>query len=365
MEPEHGKITLRQLMVITLTAVLSPLIRVVPGNSLQTAGKAAWLCPLLALLPLLLTIYIVGKGLEAAEGKGLGGLLQEAYGSVLGKLFCALEGIWLLLQGGVALRLYGERFLGSVYRDASLMLFLVTLVVLALWLCSSSLPAIARLAQMCFYGVTVTIGVILVLSLPNIRLENVLPVWWDDLPQAAVGMVPMLEVGAIWLSGTFLAGQVEAKQGIRKAAAWMGWLCLLSAVLSFVAVGVFGVGLSDRLQVPFFSLAKEIRIGGALERVEALVITVWVLADMILLLLLLRGFGAVMGEMLGEKNGTEFCYPAVFLMLAVAMVSGGELNQVQQVADRWLGPAGLVLLYGIPVLGGLILIVRKKRRKKC
>lgn len=357
------KITEREMAVLCFTALFSPLIRTAPSASVAAAGKAGWLSPLAALIPALLTVWILKKGMSLVPEGGLGQLLQLGYGRVLGRIFCGLEGAWLFAELSVCFRLYGERFLGSVYRDTSLFLFILTLAVIALWQSRKSLPAVARLAQISFFPLTITVAAILVLGIGKMEKENWLPIWWNDVGGVAREMTPMLSIFGLALAGFFLGGQVRREKK-KYAQAWTVVFFLVAGAVSIVVLGLFGPGMSRRLQVPLFTLAKEVQAGSLLERLEAFVIAVWVLSDLLLVILLEKALCRALADAAGLEEEKQLAIPVLFGAVFGSVLCGSREELVLKFAETWLQTARFAMIYLIPLAGCLLALVRERKKSK-
>lgn len=295
------KVTQRQFLVMLFCALLSPMVRVVPGVVVRMAGLAGWLAPIAALPVLLLAAWWIGSGLRRTEGS-LPALYQAAFGEVGGRVACGLSAaaIWLLFCS--AMRFYGERFVSTMYPDTGLGVFFLLLLLALLWMAGRKLAVWARAGQIFFYVALAVLALALVLSVGKVSLYHVWPVWTQDAGPVALAAVPI--IGA--LSGAtavcFSAEEVQLGRSGRTLG-WCALFCLVLLVTGFVIVGVFGAGTTAELQVPFFSLAKEANIQGAVERLESVVSCVWVFTDVLFLGLL--GKGAVRALCAACRCGEE------------------------------------------------------------
>ena len=112
----------------------------------------------------------------------------------------------------------------------------------------------------------------------QVRGENLLPVWWTDLPAAARAAGPVLGVLCYGSFAGFFLDCVAAGERARRPV-WLRWTlggCAALAAMQLVVVGSFGAPLTARLEIPFITLAKSIGVEGAFQRVEGLVAAVWI-----------------------------------------------------------------------------------------
>lgn len=285
------KISLQQYLFLLSVGVMPPLLKLVPSAEAETAGRAGWLTPLAALPFALLGVWLVtAAGKHLPEAYGMGDALCLWLGQPVGRFLCFAYGIIMLLFAATELRFCAERFTSTIYPETGITLFFVVILALDWYLCRRKLAVTARAGQLFFYVMLLTMAVVLLLGMGSIRLYHVFPIWTQDIfPifQATPTVLGAMSAGIGWL---FLFDEVtERHSGRRRGMLWAVYTCLLMTLLGFVVLGVFGEGLTVRLQIPFFSLAKEIQVGSVVQRVEPLVVTMWVFADIISTTLLLRG----------------------------------------------------------------------------
>ena len=360
MGEKQDRIDIKNIMVLLGVGLLSPMIRVLPRRSAVVAGEAGWLAVLVALGPLLVTMGCVFWAVHRLpEGEGLGELLIRAFGEVLGRLVCGLYFLWLLLSMCAALRLYGERFLSTAYSGTPLYLFFAVLLGLELWISRGGLGAFARMGKI-FAGVLgVTVVLAMLFSLPNMRRTNLLPIWFDDAPEVLRSSVPALSNLGVGIFFFFLSGQVSKKPENRRIA--MGWTagyCVMLALLSLVIIGCFGPELVTRLQVPFFALVKEIEIYGAIDRVESLVVAVWVFTDVVLIGLLARTACAALCHALKLKRERRLATPILFFLFPGGFLVADNMFSLMEAYNGLAMAIDLALAYGIPLLACLLAKVR-------
>ena len=62
-------------------------------------------------------------------------------------------------------------------------------------------------------------------------------------------------------------------------------LCLVMAAVQLVILGGMGAWLASRAEMPLFALARDMSIGSAIQRLEGVVVSLWVLSDLTLIAL--------------------------------------------------------------------------------
>ena len=346
-----GKISRTQLMALLWAGTLAPAAELLPALLLPSAGKGAWLS-MLAAFPL---VWLIGMLLGGpAEGRGLARAMRDGFGPVFGRLLLLIYMVWGGLLLALRLRLWGERLMNSGGRDGSLWFFLLVMTALILWVGIGGLSAFARAGQLFLTALLVTAGVVLGLSLFQMRPERLLPMWWSDGVSVLKGALPAAGVLGWTLFGGFLTGSM-ADQGEQKGWHWLSWSlggCVLLAAAQAIILGSLGAELSGTLDSPFFALAKSVGVEGAFQRVEGLVAALWSFSDLVQAGVLVFALRAI-GTQLGVKKEWERWFAALAVVCAggLALFLGKNAGLWNKTLIPWgnliLSLGGAVLLWAI------------------
>ena len=355
-------ITMRQLLSVIFAALLSPAIRVLPGGVAQAAGEAGWLSPLLALpLALALCGALFRLLSPLPPGTGLAEACPLVLGKIGGKLVLALCLLWGLLQLSVTVRMCGQRFLITGYRNRPVIFYIVVLLAVALWMARGKLAALGRAGEVFHAILAVTLGIVLLLAAFRMEPENLLPIWAEELPAAGAAVVPVLSLFGYAVPGAFLAGRLKRQEKDHsRAFRWTVWLCLLLSALLLVTLGCLGPGLVSRVEQPFFAMVKGIGVQGAFQRVESVVMALWVLSDLMLIGMLVFSACAVSKVLFGLKRAQSAALPVTAVALVGSIFLFHDAFAVERFANGVLTAGNLVFGFGFPLF---LLAVRKIRGK--
>lgn len=343
------KISRTQLMALLWAGVMAPAAELLPALLLPGAGRGAWLAVVLA-APLVLAAGWLLGWLAGREGlaKGLTGLL----GKWPGRAILVLYMVWGTFLLALRLRLCAQRLLSTGQRDGALWFFLLAVAAMVLWIGRGALPAFARAGQLFLTALLVTAGAVFLLSLPQVRLERLFPLWWTDVRPVLRAALSAAGVMGWGLFAAFLLGDV-ADQGENEHWHWLFWGLggmLLLAAAQAVILGALGAGLAGRLEAPFFALAKGVGVEGAFQRVEGAIAAIWVFADLTMGCVLIFALRAMAGELLPERARPWVPWAAALLGTAGAWTLFPALGRAEDL-DRWPVPIGnLILGAGLPLL---------------
>lgn len=357
-------ISMRQVLSLLSAALLSPLILLLPGETVAVGGRAGWLSALAALPVALLVGWAFRRLLGAAPaGTGLAGALELAFGRWGGRVVTLVYLVWGLLLLGWNTRWCAFRFLATTYRNAPLKLFFFILLGVTLWIGRGKRVAFLRAAEV--FALALGIALVLALGLGTLKTEwgNIAPIWIEDLPGAVWGALPVLGLLGYGVYAAFLGGHMAGRpENARQLTRWIWGAGILLAVFQLVCIATFGPGLIERMDIPFFMMVKDVRVPGAFERVESLVMALWVLADLALLGMLFFGCRSV----LEHWNGGAYREWMPWVIAGAAMAAGlwtvPDAFQLNWLMEKAVTVGNVCVGILLPVIGAIILYIKERRR---
>lgn len=359
---KQGQCTVRQLMTLMVVALLSPAIRLLPSG---TTGAGEWLSTV-STLPVALLVGWTGVRLFSNLPEGMG--LLEGYGLVfgkwVGKIIAFLYIGWGILLLTTYLRLAGVRLLTTGYENNPLILFITILVVAVGWLTTKGLAPLLRTGQIFFLVLTAVVAFTLILSIPQMEVENILPLWVDDVAEGmSASYYPISLLGFLAFGGCAMGGVTKKEGDGKKVLLWIGGLWVVLTLIQLAVTATFGATLISSMERPFFIMSRGISVVGVFERVEAVVVALWIVSDLIFLALITYGTGRALCYLAGEraKKGGHWGVLGIAWVGALWIVTQSEkLNMLEYQAIP-LGNVVLGLL--LPMLLWVVYLARKKWKK--
>lgn len=362
MSDDH--ISMRQVLTLLFSALLSPAIRLLPGRTAEAAGTAAWLSSLAALPVLLGLCWVLFSLLRPAEGKppvGLAGVLVEVFGRPVGKTLCVLYLLWGIFLLCANTRLVALRFLSTSYRNAPLGLFMVVLLAVTLWLTLKPVRVLARVGEIFYLALAIGLGAALFFGAFQIRPRNVLPVWVEDVPGVLSGAVPVLGLLGYAVFAAFMSEHVRPRAGDRRhALRWAAVFCVVLTALQLVCLGSFGPGLTIRMDSPFFMMVKGIGVEGTFQRVESLFISLWVLSDLALLAFLSSACASLVKSTFARPSRRCGTVVIVIVALLGALLLFPDVFLLDKITRWIILPGNLIFGFLLPAL---TLLTKRLRRQ--
>ena len=346
----------RQLPALAWAALLPPALGVLPGAAAELAGEGGWLSTLLALPALLPAVWAAAR---LSREDGLAGGYLRALGRVPGGAVLIIYMVWALALLSVRLRLGGERLLLTARQGGGPWLFMLAAAAMSLWMAWGARGAFGRAAALFFAPLALMLAAVSALAVFQMRAENLLPLWTEDLLPICRSAVPALGTLCGGIYAFFLAGGAAADRGGGRGALWTAGGCLALSAMQLVVLGNFGPALTARLEVPFLTLAKSVGVEGAFQRAESLAGAVLLLGDLTALALLLWACRGICAALWPKMDGRAAAAAALLTALALAAQFPDALS-ARDFERTWAAAGNLLLGLVLPLAAALLPGRRKK-----
>lgn len=332
------RLTEKQFWALGGLAVLSPLLRLLPGRACGLAGGGAWLSCLAAMAPL--GGFAVLLHLVRRKGP-LGQQLTDC--GRIGRLLLVLLTLWFWLYGGVLLRSGAARFVTAMNVFRGWLPYGILLLLMAVPAALHSPKALFRAAEIFLPVLTAALAVSLLAAVGLMDWSSL-----KAIPQPGKllrGAVPLwnLGCGMLFYGGFF---RTEEAPGLQKQLKWLLRLCLTAAAICAAAAGMLGAEVTAKLSQPFFVLLRNLSLSDAFERFEALIVGMWVLPDFAMLSMLLL-LSRETAESATKKPGRRFVLPGALGMLLSASILGKTAFRLTLWSEQIVPVATLVLTISV------------------
>lgn len=358
---ERKKLSGGQFGILTFVMMMAPMIHAVPARIID-ARRAAWLLPVLAVLPLALLLLVLFRCLSRMpEDSGLGDVYHLAFGGRWGKVCCGLSALWTVMVMVVDLRFYAERYVSAVYPEAGKLVFYLAMAAIQLWIVRENLGCLLRAGKIFFWVVILTLAAVLLLAVGKMRVYHVWPVTDTSWKEVGLGAVRLSTAISMAVPAGFLLGKIQWRTRKSGAVWWILALTGVTVMIAVVILGVFGPELSQRLQVPFFTLAKEVSVTGAMERMESIISAMWMMTDTALMGVLAFSAEQAIRQTVGESKRPEWIRMSLIVVMIVACCILPKSTFDMDAGYQAIGmPINIIVGYLLPATALLVAKVRKR-----
>ena len=354
------QISRRQLFTLATLMLLVPSLRIFISAATEQAGRAVWLTAPLAALPMLLYMYFISDLMDCRrDGENLQELMLRCLGQRAGRAALALSAAWLILYSGFILRSGADRLIVTVYPDSSPWPFTLGLGLVCLAAALGNPRSIVRSAMMISPVLIGALLLIFLFSLSDLEPDNLLPVTLDDALPVALGSLAAIDVLSFGVYAVcFIEGLCPKEPGrARQGSLWLAAMVLLMSLLCLAVVGMFGAELSSRLSRPFFIMVRNLVFFHTAERVEALVVMLWLFPDFLLVsvflysaqysLRLSLGKDALYrGERLTDMSrGRWLIWPTALAAILISLLIGRDALSLEFWSEKLIPLINLVFAF--------------------
>jgi len=310
-----------------ISGIIVPLSYLIPQRLTGISREVSWFVPFLSLF--VCALFSIMYYHLTKDGIPLATQYETALGKLFSKFILLMYLVWVLLFITSLLLFHASRMISTTYVDTSPNLFLVCLLILSTVFASRKIAPLGRMAEVFFYVISFTVITIFVLSLSQLNITNLFPV-------SSVDAIPLLYSSKSYLSFVssiffflFLAHRAD---GIKKRSFFHCFLVIaaVSTVLLFCIIGLFGATLSSNLTNPFFFVIKSISISNVIERFEAVIISVFVVTEVVNMTGLLMVCTTLIERIFGIKDASSVCFFISLLCYVLSTVLVSSVYELQE-----------------------------------
>jgi len=363
---KDDKISIFQMVAIYILVSIVPVVRYFPIIMTDSAGKAAWVAAILSIIPSILlvwTLHGLMNNVKAKDGKQIKTLLDVfnvIYGKVIGTILSIIYLIWIIIFAAVELRLFGERLISTTFIYAPIAFFLLTMLILVFFVVRGRISNFGRFAEV-FLELFILIIVFIVLTASsNFNFTNFWPVTTHDVKGIVMGILKGTNVFNMFTFAMFLGDKITDKEKIKKTGTFAAIVTgIIGLIGIIITLGTFGKDLLPTLSQPFFMALKVINLFGVLERIEAVFITFWVVADFILIAYNVLVASNICKQKFKLTKRRIAVTPIVLIILILATIIANNYFSLQVIFINYLSQFNLIVGLGIPFITYAVAKARK------
>lgn len=354
------KITLRQYLYIYLVFFFSPGIRYINIATITEAKQAAWLTPAVSFAAVLLLVIIVKQLMVKFAGLSYHDMLCKVFGKIAGKFITVLLIIWLIILLASYYRYAADKLVSSIYTGTDENLFIGLGIISIAYLLYYGIATIGRISKIIYFIILFQFLLLLVLVIPNMDIKRMTPVsGMDALPLLKSSM----HFVGIYIYSTLclmFSEQIVIDKNNKNSLLIIPFFALTLGTAAIIMVlGTFGSELAGQLNYPFLVLVKSLHTLKMEVDIEALLLSVWILAEYILLAVLTYCILRLLKGLFGLRSPLPFLGVFMFFIYYFNQYLCSEIFELVYLSKNVIIPLNLIFGYGLPA----ILLITAKARK--
>lgn len=353
---------------ITTGQAINLLILFITGSTLILgtglgAKNDVWLAILLAIGLAVPAVFIYARILSLFPGQDLFAILRACFGKFFGGLISIFY-IWYVFHlGALVLRNFGEFITTVGLPETPLLIPMGVLALLCLWIVKEGVETMGRWASLFVFILYLIVLGTTLLSLPNIRVENLGPVLYNGLQPVIQSTFssfafPFAEV-VIFLMVLSSLGKGKSPIKVYLTGLFVaGGAILLASVRNLV---VLGADMLSSVYFPSYLTVRTVSIGDFLERVEITVAVGLLIGGFIKIAICLLGVCKGVAFLAGLRDYRSIATPIAFLMLLLAYIVYDSIMEMYTWAFNVWTLYSLPFQVLIPIVVWIVAEVKKKK----
>ncbi|SHF28202.1 spore germination protein KB [Seinonella peptonophila] len=362
---ERGKISALQMAMILHSTIAATALLAMPSVTMKYAHQDMWLSPIWASLGGFLIVWITFQLHKFYPKESFIEYVPRIIGRFLGSIFAFLYLFFYWIILGDIVREYGEFLITNFLAHTPYSVISGSMLLVCAYAVRGGVEVIGRSAQFFVPIVMPLFLIVLLLLIPDLKPQNMLPMFEHGLKPSLIGAIPPLSAfyGEFFLI-SFLYPYVSDKQNKLR---W-GIYSVLSVVwtmllVSFSTLLIFGK-VGAHLTYPLIGVARYISLADFLEHLESIVAAIWVLSMFIKMTMIYYALSLGTAQWLKLTDYRPLIFPIGILSLVLSIWTVPNL----QVLSQFINSTGtiyfLLMQYLIPLLLLIVAYFRRKQNQK-
>lgn len=361
------QLSMRQVVFMYLFISLSPVLRQIPTALAEEAGRSGYLSPLWSLIIIVPLAAVILLLIKSFPGLNIYEIMVHLIGRVFAKLIVILYFAWIILFLVAKINIYALTLQFTLMPKTRSDFFMQIMLILVYYALLRGGKTIFRFSEFTLGPILFLIGILFICAVAKLRTDYLLPVSTFNLPSTIKASRNVIAVGGNMIIALFFADKLgislTKKQRVKFWSAALGFIvfCFIITIFTF---GVSGAGLTAKLPFPFYITVKSISFFNIFERFEVIVTLICILSDFITICILFLVLMKLIQWIFDlEKRGFLYVPLAMVVYYLSYLVSRTQF-EFDFLYRYIITNINLIFQYLIPLLLGLICLLRRKYIKK-
>ncbi|MDR9757197.1 MAG: endospore germination permease [Thermoanaerobacterales bacterium] len=361
---EKGKISRWQAILLVSNSILASMVLITPALLTKEAGQDAWLSVLIAgILGYLIGLFVVSLGLRFPE-KNLVEYSIDLLGPWFGRAVCIIFALFFLHINAYLVRAFSVLLMTETMPETPLSVLNIFLVILVAYGVYLGLEVFSRVNEIIFPLFMLAGLIIFALAAPEMDFEQLKPYFTHSFSGILWGS---LILASFYAEGSFLLMLIPSLRNPKDA---RKIVLPVSIILLFVIftdvvglISLFGAQETARMLFPTFELAKTVHLGAFVERIESLVVGLWVSSVSLKIMAFYYVSVLIIAEVFNLKDYRPLVLPYAFVLLVLSLIGWEDTNHVRFYLSRYFPLFAVTVMTGTTLLLYIASSFRRKDKK--
>lgn len=272
----NSKISLNQLCIILVIIIPSTSLLFLSASIYKNTKQDFWIP--IVIIGLIMIIYsiIFTNLVKMYPDKNFIEICKIVLGTFPGIILGFVYFIFFMHTTSSILREFSFYLNETVYYDTPRLFFSIGVIIPCIYIVYKDIETIGRVGEFIFFTFILTVIVILTLSFTSMNIDNLLPVFTQNPSSILNGVVGLSIWGGQLFVILMIACKIKNINNITKSIIKC-IIILISIIflLTMTIIATFG-SVTEILISPLLSLARYISVTNLIQRMDAIIIIVWI-----------------------------------------------------------------------------------------
>lgn len=345
------RISPTQLLMLLVVSRVTIALVFLPAAGDPSLKQDLWLALLLGALWGIPFFWLLNRLYQRFPDRSFPEVLELVLGRWLGKVILLAYFCFYLLGAALNLRMAGEFFVFAFLPMTPIIVVLGVVALLSAWSAKAGIEVIARLSQIAFGVVLLSILLVFFMLLKEIQFERFQPIFLQSGFEANFKqMFAIVARTSEFLTiGILLPSLNRSRVLFRTVVLAQVIIGVIWTLMGIAVTGTLGLA-SSSFYFPFFSAARLISIADFLERVDALILASWTIGMFLRTGLILWANSVIGARLFGLKEHRSLVLPLAGLAVTYAVAQAEHLNELRgYLRTEIYTPLMLTFIFLIPM----------------
>jgi spore germination protein (amino acid permease) len=274
---EKGKISHRQLTVLTLLYTIGTSILIVPSIMSVFSKQDGWIACLVGAGADFIIILIYGALVRRYPTLTFAEYSEKILGKWLGKAISLFYLSFIFLLSAFLLRVVGNFMTTHIMPNTPIEVVIILFMLVVIYAVRLGIETTARAGEIFLPFVIVLFLILVVFLMPQIEMDRIEPIFENGMKPIILGAFYYfnLQEQVILLMLLPYTNRPEKAKNALLAGTMLGSVVIIITVL--FSTLILGTDFTQRNMYASYTLAKQISVGNFLQRVEAMLAILWLI----------------------------------------------------------------------------------------
>jgi spore germination protein KB len=335
------------------------------SGMISNAKQDAWISGTLAGTFGFIVIALATRNAMHYPGQTFIQFSQQVLGKWLGRFWVLpYLAFWMVSMGNI-LRSVVDFIIMALFKETPIVVVIIgVFIAVAFAVITNGITTIGRCAELMGPLIVVMFISIYILSFSNLDYNFLLPIAVDNSPLKLIkGALNMMELYGDSYLIVMIYGFLDKQKGVIPRI-YIGFglaMCFILLTIIFILL-TFGPGMAAKMQYPLYELVRYIEVGEFLQRIEVVMIGMWIFSVFVKLGFYLFCISYGTAQWLGIKKWKILVIPVSLIAIWAAGLPSSLLT-TRVIFLRFIDPVILPILYVImPLIMWLMILLHKKKQ---